>query len=81
MKSSANHALPEQTQQLKAEHPYWGCRYIWAYLRYHAKLPVNQKWIHRLMRSNNLLVPKNRMLKSLRKAVTHKARMIDPNRY
>lgn len=81
VKSSANQALLEQIQQLKAEHPYWGYRRIWAYLRYHEKFPVNQKRIHRLMRQNNLLVPKNRSLKAPRKAVTHKARTIEPNRY
>ena len=71
----------KQIQQLKAEHPYWGYRRIWAYLKYHEKLPVNQKQIHRLMRQNNLLIPKNRKLKAPRKAITHKPRTIEPNRY
>ena len=79
--SSANQALLKRIQQLKTEHPYWGYRRIWAYLKYHEKRPVNQKRIHRIMRQNNLLVPKNRKLKAPRKAVTHKPRTIEPNRY
>lgn len=81
MNSLANQALLERIQQLKAEHPYWGYRRIWAYLKYHEKFPVNQKRIHRLMKQNNLLVPKNRRLKAPRKAVTHKPQTIEPNRY
>ncbi len=81
MSSSANRALLLKVQQLKAEHPYWGCRRIWAYLEYHEKLPVNQKRIHRIMRQTNLLVPKNSNLKAPRKAVTHKPGTIEPNRY
>lgn len=81
MNSSANQALLERIRQFKAEHPYWGYRRIWAYLKYHEKFPVNQKRIHRLMKQNNLQVPKNRKLKAPRKAVTHKPRTIEPNRY
>lgn len=79
--SSANQALLEQIRQLKAEHPYWGYRRIGAYLKYHEKIPVNRKRIHRLMKQNRLLVPKHRKLKAPRKAVTHKPRTIEPNRY
>ena len=50
-------------------------------IKTHEKFPVDQKRIHRLMRQNNLLVPKNHRLKAPRKAVTHKARTIEPNRY
>ncbi|MGN0870712.1 MAG: IS3 family transposase [Victivallales bacterium] len=81
MNSSANQALLERIRQLKAEHPYWSYRRIWAYLKYHEKLPVNQNRIHRLMKQNNLLVPKNLKLKAPRKTVTHKPRTIEPNRY
>ena len=62
-------------QQLKAKHPYWGYRRIWAYLKYHEKL------LDHLMKENHLLVPKNRFLKALRKAKTQKPRTVIPNRY
>ena len=34
----ANQELLLRIQQLKAKHPYWGYRRIWAYLKYHEKL-------------------------------------------
>ena len=77
----ANQELLLRIQQLKAKHPYWGYRRIWAYLKYHEKLPVNRKRIFRLMKENHLLVPKNRVLKAPRKAKTQKPRTVIPNRY
>lgn len=77
----ANQELLLRIQQLKAKHPYWGYRRIWAYLKYHEKLPVNRKRIFRLMKENHLLVPKNRFLKAPRKAKTQKPRTVIPNRY
>jgi hypothetical protein len=41
-------------QALKAEHPFWGDRRIWAYLRCVEQLPVNKKRIGRLMREHHL---------------------------
>ena len=81
MNTSANQTLLTHVQRLKAEHPYWGYRRIWAYLRNHEKFPVNRKRIYRLMKQNKLLVPKNRRLKAPRKAVNSKPRTIEPNRY
>jgi putative transposase len=43
-----DHLLP-RIQALKAEHPFWGDRRIWAYLRFVEQLPVNKKRILRLM--------------------------------
>ncbi len=71
----ANQELLLRIQQLKAKHPYWGYRRIWAYLKYHEKLLVH------LMKENHLLVPKNRFLKAPRKAKTQKPRTVIPNRY
>lgn len=81
MNTKANEAMLEPIRQLKAEHPYWGYRRIWAYLKYHENLPVNRKRIHRLMKLNHLLVPKNLKLKAPRKATTRKPRTVEPNRY
>lgn len=79
--SSANEALLLLIQQLKAEHPFWGYRRIWSYLKFKKGIPVNKKRIHRLMEEANLLVPKNLKLKAPRKAVTHKPRTKEPNCY
>jgi hypothetical protein len=58
--------LLPQIQALKAEHPCWGYRRIWAYLRLGAQRPVNQKRVWRLMRAPHLLVPPNLRLKAKR---------------
>lgn len=35
--------------QLKADHPAWASRRVWAYLEYRDGLPVNKKRIYRLL--------------------------------
>lgn len=79
--SPANRQLLEQIEQLKAEHPFWGYRRIWAYLKFTEGMAFNKKRIYRLMKSNNLLVPKNLKLKAPRNATTRKPRTFEPNRY
>ena len=41
--AARNGALLERVRELKAEHPFWGYRRIWAHLRYVDGLVVNQK--------------------------------------
>jgi HTH-like domain len=41
--AARNAQLRERIRALKAEHPFWGYRRIWAYLRYVDGLAVNQK--------------------------------------
>jgi putative transposase len=45
-----------QIQALKAAHPFWGYRRIWAYLRFVEQWPINKKRILRPMRGHHLLV-------------------------
>ncbi len=52
--------------QLKAEHPFWGDRRVWAYRRFVEHLPVNRKRLLRRMQEHYLLVPPNRRLKAKR---------------
>jgi putative transposase len=40
-------------EALKAEHPFWGYRRIWAYLRRVEHLPVNKQRILRLSASSS----------------------------
>jgi transposase InsO family protein len=61
-----NKELLSLIQNLKAEHPFWGYRRIWAYLKYRQGLMVNKKRIYRLMQENNLLVVDNARLKAIR---------------
>ena len=69
----------EQIQVLKAHHPFWGYRRIWAYLRYREGLDINKKRIYRLMKENNLLVGRNTKLKACRTPLKAKPRANKPN--
>jgi putative transposase len=68
-------------QQLKAEHPFWGYRRIWAYLRFVKHMPVNKKRILRLMREHQLLVPLNWRLKAKRTPTGSKPKPTKPNEW
>ena len=74
-----NQPVLEQIQSLKAQHPFWGYRRIWAYLRYREGLDINKKRIYRLMKENNLLVGKNTRLKACRTPLKAKPRANRPN--
>lgn len=41
-----NEELLTHIEELKAEHPFWGYRRIWAYLRYRKDITVNRKRIY-----------------------------------
>lgn len=83
MESEANKKLLEDIRGLKSDHPNWGYRRIWAYLRSHQYkgILLNHKRIYRLMKQSNLLVPKNIRLKAVRKQKTSKPRTEIPNEY
>jgi transposase InsO family protein len=69
-----NQPILQRIQALKANHPFWGYRRIWAYLRYRESLDINKKRIYRLMKENNLLVGKNIRLKARRTPLKAKPR-------
>lgn len=79
--SSANLSLLEEIRSLKSEHPFWGCRRIWAYLRYRKGQAFNIKRIYRLMKTHKLLVPKNSKLLATRSSKTSKPRTLRPDDY
>ena len=72
-----NEYILERIKDIKAEHPFWGYRRVWAYLRYIDGLIVNKKRIYRLMRENNLTVKPNTRLIAKRVSERPKPR---PNR-
>jgi len=55
-----------QIHPIKAEHPFWGYRRVWAYMKYRLNQPVNKKRIYRVMKECNLLVTPNLRLKAKR---------------
>jgi transposase InsO family protein len=79
--ATRNGALLERVRELKAEHPFWGYRRVWAYLRYVDGLRLNQKRIYGVMKANDLLVKPNPKLRARRKADTRKPRPSRPNEW
>jgi putative transposase len=75
-----NEAIVQRISQIKADHPAWGYRHVWAYLHYRGGLPVNRKRIYRLMREHALLVQPNWRLKAKRIGKRRKLRPKRPNR-
>lgn len=61
-----NKPILKRIQSLKEDHPFWGYRRIWAYLKYREDVDVNKKRIYRLMKENNLLVQKNQRIRACR---------------
>lgn len=73
--------LLPRLQALKAEHPFWGYRRIWAYLRFVEPLPVNKKRMWRLMHEQRLLVPPTLRLKATRARSGSKPKPTKPNQW
>jgi len=61
-----NNELVSRIRELKSDHPFWGYRRVWAYLRYVDDMLVNKKRVYRLMREHNLTVKRNQKLKAKR---------------
>ena len=74
-----NQELLERIKALKTDHPLWGYRRIWSYLKYRENLPVNKKRIFRLMKEEALLVTKNFKLKAKRTPLRPKPHSQRPN--
>jgi transposase InsO family protein len=68
---------------IKADHPFWGYRRIWAYMKYRLNQAVNKKRIYRLMKEHNLLVLPNLRLKAKRdnQSNRNKPRANRPNQF
>lgn len=74
-------ALLPHRQRLKAEHPFWGYRRIWAYLRFVEHLVVNKQRILRLMREHHLVVPAHLKLKAKQTPKKSKPRPTKPHEW
>jgi putative transposase len=76
-----NEPLLEQIERTKAEHPFWGYRRVWAYLKYAREFEVNKKRVLRLMQKHNLLVKPNMALKACRTPQRSKPKPDRPNQW
>jgi len=61
-----NSLVVERIKELKADHPFWRYRRIWAHLKYIDGLEVNRKRVLRLMHKHELVVKPNTRLKAVR---------------
>ena len=71
---SADVSLLEQIRIIKSDHPFWGYRRVWAYLRFVGGLSVNRKRVYRLLSENKLLVHAETRLLAKRSSNTRKPR-------
>jgi putative transposase len=67
--------------QLKAAHPFWGDRRIWAYRRFIEPCSVNKKRSLRLMQAHQLVVRPKPRLKATRTASGSKPRPTTPHEW
>lgn len=72
-----------QIQTIKSEHPFWGYRRVWAYMKYRLNQMFNKKRIYRIMKEHNLLVTPNLRLKAKRDNQSNKSkpRATRPNQF
>ncbi len=66
---------------IKAEHPFWGYRRVWAHLRYVNELEINKKRVLMLLRKHGLLVKPDRKLKANRTPGRSKPKPVRPNQW
>jgi putative transposase len=76
-----NEYVLERIKDIKGEHPFWGYRRVWAYLRYIDGLIVNKKRVYRLMRENNLTVKLNTRLIAKRVSERPKPKPVRPKQW
>lgn len=76
-----NVAVRDQIERVKAEHPFWGYRRVWAHLRFTEGMVVNRKRVFRLMREHQWLVPGNMRLRAKRTPTRSKPKPRRPNQW
>ena len=76
-----NQYVLKRIKDIKADHPFWGYRRVWAYLRYIDGLIVNKKRVYRLMREHNLTVKPNTRLIAKRVSERPKPRADRPREW
>jgi len=73
--------LIARLREIKADHPFWGYRRLWAHLRFVDQILVNKKRIRRLVCENNLGVSANTRLRAKRTPQRSKPRPNVPNQW
>ena len=76
-----NQMLLVQINEIKTDHPLWGYRRIWSYLKYRQGISVNKKRVYRIMKEQNLIVTKLVRLKARRGPMRPKPVAYRPNQF
>lgn len=76
-----NEDLLARIRAIKADHPFWGYRRVWAHLRFVEGLCVGKHRVYRLMRECSLTVKSSAELKACRKPSRSKPRPTQPNQW
>jgi hypothetical protein len=76
-----NAVLLQRLRELKAKHPFWGDRRLWADLHVVEHQAVNNKRVLRWRREHHLLVPANLKLKAKRTPMESKPRPTKPDEW
>ena len=79
--AARNMAVVERIFALKADHPFWGYRRVWATLRFTEKRVITKKRVRRLMKEHGLLVTVTANLKASRTLAKSKPRPTQPNQW
>jgi len=79
--TARNQPVVERIRSLKADHPFWGYRRVWATLRYTDQIMITRKRVLRLMRLHQLLVTPQTTLKASRTPARSKPRATKPNQW
>jgi putative transposase len=76
-----NSPVVARIRELKADHPFWGYRRIWAHLNYVDSLEINRKRVFRLMQKHELVVKPDTRLKAIRTPQRSKPRPTRPRQW
>jgi transposase InsO family protein len=76
-----NKSILKEIKAVKTDHPLWGYRRVWSYLKYRQGIPVNKKHIQRLMKEHNLLVTPDVRNKAKRGPIRPKPHAEHPNHF
>jgi putative transposase len=77
----SDEVLAAQVSKIKEEHPFWGYRRVWAWLRYREGQRINEKRVYRVMREHDLLCPKKLRRQLASRTPRSKPRADRPNQY
>jgi len=68
-------------EPIKSDHPLWGYRRVWSYLKYRQEYPVGINRVHRVMKEHNMLVTPQVRLRAKRGPIKPKPIADRPNQF